>query len=126
MVEIPKTGTSINHQEQLEADRTTDPLTSRMLEDQTTCKPGTPTVDGSSSSDLRVNTSSISRTRKHSMYLEVETLKDKMLLFGRSTTASTKDGLLFTKMTGRLPKHQVWATMASRLMSHSTLYQECQ
>jgi hypothetical protein len=35
-----------------------------MLEDLTTCKPGTPTVDGSNSSDMKVSTSSTSKTRK--------------------------------------------------------------
>jgi hypothetical protein len=61
-------------------------LTFKMPEDLTTCTCGTPTQDGSKSSDIKVKILSTSKTEKFWMYGKVKTLKDKMWLFIRDIT----------------------------------------
>jgi len=65
-----------------------------MLEKPTTCKSGVPTLNGSRSSTIRMNTSSISETRRHLMYTEERMKKEERSLPGKSTMERTRGGKL--------------------------------
>jgi len=70
-------------------------LTSRAQEDQTICKSGTPTVNGSNFLNMSLSTSKMLRITNALMFLETKILKHKMLLFGTDIMALTKDGKFF-------------------------------
>jgi hypothetical protein len=78
-----------------------------MQEDLTTCKSGTPTVDGSKSSNMKGNTLSMSRTERHLMFLEVRIEKVKMSSSGRNITDLIRDGRSSTLTRLRKNKIQV-------------------
>jgi len=65
-----------------------------MLEEPTTCKSGALTLDGSNSSSMRRNNSSIGPTRRLLMFIQEEMKKEDKLSFGVTTERQTRDGLL--------------------------------
>ena len=71
-----------------------------MLEKQPICKPGTPTQDGSNSSNgtRMKETSTMSKTSESSMLLEVMILKLQMFKFGRRMAQRPNLGNLSTLM----------------------------
>jgi hypothetical protein len=76
---------------------------------------------------MKANTSSMLRTRKPLMYLEVKMKKLEMLSSGRNMVVQTRNGPSSMKMTGRRPERKVSTKSSdSRSMSHSTLSQDCQ
>jgi hypothetical protein len=80
-----RNGTSINKAGLSRTKRTTCLGISRMLEKQPICKPGTPTQDGSNSSNgtRMMESSTMSKTSESSMLLEVLMLKLQTFKFGR-------------------------------------------
>ena len=70
-----------------------------MLEEPTTCRSGAPTQDGSRSSSMLMNISSISKTEKHLMYMVEEMKKLDQSLFGTNMVKLTRDGRSSTRMS---------------------------
>jgi len=66
-----------------------------MQEELWRCKFGAPTLNGSRSSDMRMNTSSTSRMEKHLMYMEEEMKKAVKLLCGTNIAKLIRDGRSF-------------------------------
>jgi hypothetical protein len=95
MASTLKSGSSTKSPELLRMSQTRDHLISKMLEDQTISKLGTPTQDGSNSSTTDQTTSLMLRTTRFLMLKVVKMLKDKLFGFGRDITMQTKDGMLF-------------------------------
>ena len=96
MEERPKSSGSIKNLRPLSLNNTrVGHLTSKMLEEPITCKCGTPTPDGSNSSDTRIETSSMLRTIRFLMLLVEKILKDKPLEFPIDIMVLTRDGESF-------------------------------
>jgi len=83
-------------------------------------------VDGGNCSDMKKNTSKTLRTTNVLMYLETKILKDKMFKYGTDTMASTRDGQFFMIRMRKMRRQKEWESMDSRLMNHSSSFQECQ
>jgi hypothetical protein len=89
-----KNGTSINQAEPSETRKTTGLGTSKMLADQLTCKPTTPTQDGSNfSSGMVRTTSTMFRTRRFSMLLEAKIKKPPTFKSGRRMAQRPNHGI---------------------------------
>jgi phage-related protein len=98
-----------------------------MLEEPTTCKSGSPTQDGSRSSNTLVNNSLTSKMEKHLMFQEQKILKGKLLSFTDLTTRSIKDGelsILISQKRNQLK--DLTKTSDSISIDHSTLSQDFQ
>jgi hypothetical protein len=125
MVEEPNNGTSIKKLLPLNPDLTTNHGTLRTQEKLLTCKSGAPTQDGGRSSNTEEKTSSTSRTRRLSMYMEEKILKDKKLSSGEDTTNLTRDGELSTDLEKK--EHlDTTETLVSTSIELSTSDPECQ
>lgn len=97
-----------------------------MQEDQPISKSRTLTVAGSKSSDMKINSLSMSTTRRLLMLQETRMLKDKTFKSGTETTEQTRDGELYT-----LTLHKTWLrdsikTSVSISIDHSTSNQDSQ
>jgi hypothetical protein len=92
MEETLKSGTSTGHHGPSDQDQTTNHGTFITQERATICKYGAQTRNGGRSSDMKENTSSTSRARRHLMFQEEKMLKDNQFGSGASTVELTRDG----------------------------------
>jgi hypothetical protein len=106
MEEIPKHGTSIKSHGPLRPSSTTNHGTSKAQEEPTTCRFGAPTQDGSNSSSMKVNNSSIGKMEELLMFQVAKTRKEDQLSPIRDTLEPTKNGRLSILTNQRKNKHQ--------------------
>jgi len=92
-----------------------------MQERPTRCKSGAPTQDGSRSSNIEMNTSSILEMVRHLMYMEEKMKKLGKSLPGRDTMVQTRDGRLSILIKlPRLLHQELMKTLDSTSTDHST------
>jgi len=109
MVERLKAGTLMLNQEPSRPVTTTNHGISNLLVEPTTCRCGAPTQDGSRSSSIQENNSSIPRTTRSLKLLVRRILKVKQLAFMETIVVSIKDGLsdILTKLTKNQPRERM-------------------
>ena len=97
-----------------------------MLVDLQTCKPTTPTQAGSNSSNGTVRTAStMFRTRRFLMLLEVKTKKPPTFKFGRRTALRPNHGSLPMKVIWRSKPRDSTKISDFKLRNHSSSSQRC-
>jgi len=125
--EEPKSGTSTNSQRPSELDTTINPGTSRVQAEQTICKSGQPTPDGSKFSNMRATNSSIQPTTRYFQLMAERRMKDKVLSLMETKRELTNSGK--SSMLTRLKRLELRvSTRNSDSIStdHSMSDQECQ
>lgn len=122
-----KSGTSTKTQRPSRPESTTNHGTSEAQEDPMTCKSGAPTQAGGKYSDMRMNTSSISKTLSVSMYMVERTKNQERSSHGRDTEELTRDGRSFTLTRRPRNPPRVWTQIPVwKETDHSISNQECQ
>lgn len=130
MEEILSCGTSINNPRLSEQDIIVNHGILRMLEEQTKCKFGVPTQDGSRFSDTSLITSALltQELMESALKFNKEKMrKDNQLFTLTDQSLHNKDGELFMLMRQRKSQlKELIKTLVSISTDHSTSDQDCQ